>query len=312
MHLTRRHLLAAAVAAPLVLPALAALPLPAIDPIRPPGVPRLIPGLAAYSLRQFFLGELQRRVAPEPKEKGIDLFGFIDYCASLGCAATELTGYFLPRDLGGDVLQRLRRHAFLRGVAISGTAIGNNFLLPEGDARDQEIAEARRWIDRAVLLGAPHIRIFAGRMPKDGDRAALRTPLVAALKDCAAYAGERGILLGLENHGAMTEDAATLIGLVEAVGSPWLGINLDSGNYVTADPYDDFARSVPYAVNVQVKVELNRKGSDALERTDVPRVAKILRDGGYQGFVTLEYEAKEDPWTAIPLAFAELRAACLA
>ena len=308
MLLTRRHLLAAAVVSPLVLSSLTAGLLSAVDPLRPVGKARLLPGLSAYSLRQYFTGDLQRRIAPAPTERGIELFGFIDYCAELGCAA-EPTAYFLPKDLSGDVLQKLRRHAFLRGVPIAGTAIANNFLLPPGAERDQEIAQAKQWIERAALLGAPHIRFFAGKIPKDGDLAALKAPLIAALKDCAEHAGRFGILLGLENHDAMTGDAASVLSLVDAVGSPWLGVNLDSGNFHTADPYDDFARCVPQAVNVQVKVEFKRKGSEVHEAMDFPRLVKILRDANYQGYVTLEYEAKEDPWTAIPREIAKLRAA---
>lgn len=309
MQLTRRHLLATTIVSSLVLSSLTAGMLSAADPLRPLGKARLLPGLSAYSLRQYFTGDLQRRVAPAPTERGIDLFGFIDYCAELGCAA-ELTAYFLPKDLSGDVLQRLRRHAFLRGVPIAGSAIGNNFLLPPGAEREQEIAQAKQWIERAALLGAPHIRFFAGKIPKDGDLAALKAPLIAALKDCAEHAGRFGILLGLENHDAMTGDAASVLSLVDAVGSPWLGVNLDSGNFHTADPYDDFARCVPQAVNVQVKVEFKRKGSDVHEAMDFPRLIKTLREANYQGYVTLEYEAKEDPWTAIPRAIAKLRAAC--
>lgn len=311
MLLTRRHLLAAAVVSPLVLSSLTSGPAFAGEPLRPAGKARLLPGLSAYSLRQYFTGDLQRRIAPAPTERGIDLFGFIDYCAELGCAA-EPTAYFLPRELGGDVLQKLRRHAFLRGVPIAGTAIGNNFLLPPGAERDQEIAAARQWIERAALLGAPHIRFFAGKVPKEGDVAALRAPLIDALKQCAEHAARFGILLGLENHDAMTGDAASVLSLVEAVGSPWLGINLDSGNFHTADPYDDFARCVSQAVNVQVKVELKRKGSEVHEATDLPRLITLLRAANYQGYVTLEYEAKEDPWTAIPRELARLRAACAA
>lgn len=304
---TRRHVLAAAVFSPLLAPVIGW----AAEPLRPAGKARLIPSLAAYSLRQFFTGELQKRIAPEPQERGIDLFGFIDYCATLGCAA-ELTGYFLPKDLSGDVLQRIRRHAFLRGVAISGSAIGNNFALPLGSARDAEIAKAKEWIDSSVKIGAPHVRVFGGTPAKDADLAVIRPLCIAALKECAEYAGRYGIVLGLENHGGLTNDATTTLALAEAVGSPWLGINLDSGNFHSDDPYRDFARCAAQAVNVQVKVDTKRQGADHEDPTEYARVVKILREANYQGFVALEYEAKEDPWTAIPREFAKMRDACMA
>lgn len=301
---SRRRLLAAAALSPLVLSAVVG----AIEPIARKGTARLLPGLAAYSLRQFFLGDLQRRVAPAPSEKGIDIFGFIDWCADQGIAGTELTGYFLPKDLTGDVLQRIRRHAFLRGIAISGTAIGNDFIGGTKEERAAQVAHVKQWIDHAVRLGAPHIRVFAGKVPKGMDEATARSLAVEALVECAGYAGLNGVMLGLENHGGPTATPDGLLAIVHAVDSPWLGINLDSGNFHTADPYADFARCAPYAVNVQVKVVMKPKDA-ATTATDYARIATILRDVKYQGYVTLEYEEEGDPWTAIPQELAKLKAA---
>jgi sugar phosphate isomerase/epimerase len=301
---SRRRLLAAATLSPLVLSGLAG----AIEPFARKGSARLMSGLAAYSLRQYFLGDLQRRVAPAPAEKGIDIFGFIDFCAELGCDATELTGYFLPKDLTGDVLQRIRRHAFLRGIAISGTAIANEFISGTKEERAAQIGHVKQWIDHAVRLGAPHIRVFAGKAPKDMDEATARSLAVEGLVECAGYAGLHGVMLGLENHGGPTATPDGLLAIVHAVDSPWLGINLDSGNFHTADPYADFSRCAPYAVNVQVKVVMKPQDG-APAPTDYARIATILRAVKYQGYVTLEYEEADDPWTAKPRELAKLKAA---
>jgi len=290
-------------AATLLLPKFAG----AVDPIEHKGPPRLILGLAAYSFRQFFKGELQKRNEPEPKENAIDMFSFIDYCAEQGCAGAELTSYFLPKDLTPEVLLKLRRHAFLRGVAISGTAVGNNFAHAKGPARDKEIAAVKEWIDRSAILGAPHIRVFAGSAAKGLAEADARALCVDALQECSDYAGTKGIFLGLENHGGIVAEADGLLEIVKAVKSPWFGVNLDSGNFHTEDPYGDLARCAPYAVNVQVKVEMKKKGQKEAEPVDYPRIVKILRDARYQGFVTLEYEAKPDPWTAVPAELKKLR-----
>jgi sugar phosphate isomerase/epimerase len=281
----------------------------AAEPLKRSGAPRFSLGLAAYSFRQYFKGELQRRTDPEPKENAIDLFSFIDYCADQGVAGAELTAYFLPKDLSGDVLQRLRRHAFLRGVAISGTAVGNNFAHPKGETRDKEIATVKEWIDRAALMGAPHIRIFAGSAPKGFNEADARKLCIEAMEECCAYAGQKGIFLGLENHGGIVAEADGLLEIIKAVQSPWIGINLDSGNFHTDDPYGDLAKCAPYAVNVQVKVDMRKKGQKEHEVTDNAKIVKILRDANYQGFVTLEYEAKENPWVAVPRELKKLQEA---
>jgi sugar phosphate isomerase/epimerase len=88
--------------------------------------------------------------------------------------------------------------------------------------------------------------------------------------------------------------------MVQAAKSPWAGINLDSGNFHTADPYADLAKIAPYAVNVQLKMEIKREGSKDAEASDVKRVIQIMRDANYQGWFTLEFETKEDPFVKVP------------
>ncbi len=285
---------------------LAGTPVAAIEPFKRPGTPRLQLSLAAYSFRQFFK-DASKANAPEPAaEKRIDLFQFIDYCADHGCAGTELTSYYFPKDFDEAYLIRLRRHAFLRGVAVSGTAVGNTFTLAEADKRDAELANVRKWVDRAAVLGAPHIRVFAGNLQKGSTAAEAKALAISALEECGDYAGRKGVFLGLENHGGIVADPKDLLEIVKAVKSPWVGINLDTGNFHTDDPYADLASCAPYAVNVQVKSEIQKRGQKK-ELADLARLVKILRDANYQGFVALEYEAAEDPWQAVPPLLRQLR-----
>jgi sugar phosphate isomerase/epimerase len=172
-----------------------------------------------------------------------------------------------------------------------------------------EIGHVKQWIDIAAKIGAPHLRVFAGAIPTGMDVATARSITVESLVECAGYAGLNGVMLGLENHGGPTDDPDGLLAIVKAIDSPWLGINLDSGNFHTTDPYGDFARCAPYAVNVQVKVVMKPKGAAAPEPTDYARIATILRAANYQGFVILEYEEDADPWNEIPRELVKLRAA---
>lgn len=272
----------------------------AIEPMAREGAPRLLLSLAAYSFRNFFPTANGR---PNPKvssdeARRMDVLRFVDFCGRHGCAGAELTAYYFPPDAGLDYYASVRRHAFLRGVAVSGTAIGNNFSLGPGEKRQHEILKCKEWIDRAAVLGAPHIRVFAGQN-RDLPREEADKQVIQALEECCDYAGARGIFLGLENHDAIGS-AEHLLKLIAAVRSKWLGVNLDSGNFHTPDPYADFERCVPYAVNVQLKTDLRREGGAALEQADLPRLVRLLRDGGYQGFVALEFEANEDPYEAVP------------
>lgn len=267
------------------------------NPFKRAGKPRLLLSLAAYSFRDAFPVNRGKANAKAPKGGGaMDMLKFVDYCVEQGCDGAELTSYFFA-DESDDFMIKLRRHAFLRGMPISGTAIGNNFSHPKGAKRDEEIAYTKKWIDKAALLGTSHIRVFAGVAPKDFSRTDADKMVIATLEEVADYAGKRGVFLGLENHDSI-QNADTLLPMIKAINSPWVGINLDSGNFHGTDTYKDFAACVPYALNVQVKAEI-----DGPNRTKVPsdykRLAQILREGGYQGWVALEYESA-DPAVEVP------------
>lgn len=278
---------------------LEAWPAAAVEPPKRSGPARLLLSCAAYSFRDYF--------NHKDPAKRITLFDFIDLCAANGCEGTELTSYYFPTDVNAEFLLKVKRHAFLRGVAVSGSAVGNNFALPEGPKRDQEIALVKKWIDRAAILGAPHIRVFAG--PKSSlSMAEAKKLSIAAFEEAAAYAGTKGIFLGLENHGGIVAEPDDLLEIVRAINSPWVGINLDTGNFQTNDPYADLARCAPYTVNVQFKSEIQPRGK-SVQLADLARIAKLLREANYQGYVALEYEAKEDPWTAVPRLLTQMKEA---
>jgi sugar phosphate isomerase/epimerase len=275
------------------------------NPFHRTGKPRLRLALAAYSFRENFPVMRGKANSKMKAERKTDMFKFIDYCAAQDCEGAELTSYFFDSD-SDEYLLKLKRHAFLRGIAISGTAIGNNFSHPKGAKRDEEIALTKKWIDRSVVMGAPHIRVFAGVQPKDFPRAEADKMVISALQECGEYAAKRGIFLGLENHDSIGS-AETLLPMVKAVNNPWVGVNLDSGNFRTADPYKDFAECIPYAVNVQLKIELHGAGGGK-KPADLKRFTQLLRQAGYQGWVALEYEAAADSATAVPQYLQELKA----
>lgn len=266
------------------------------DPIGRTRPSHLKLSVAAYSYRDFLISK-------PPK---LDLFDFVNLCADMGVDGVELTSYYFPPDVNVDYLHRLKQHAFLLGLDVSGTAVGNNFCVPEGPARDQELANLRTWVDRAAELDAPVIRIFAGSVSKGEDEARAVDRAIAGIKSALPYAAERGVTLALENHGGITATPEQILRLVKAIDAPNFGVNLDTGNFHTADPYADLAQLAPYAVNVQVKTEIQRKGQST-EEADLAKVIEILRNARYSGYVVLEYEAKEDPMTAIPHHIKTLR-----
>jgi sugar phosphate isomerase/epimerase len=263
--------------------------------------------LAAYSFRKY-LTDYRRRSSGAGQGASADkaagtmtLEDFVDLCAEYGLPGTEPTSYYVPEPLPDGYLQRLRRRAFLAGLSVSGTAIGNTFTHPPGADRDREIAYTKLWIDRAADMGAPTIRIFAGNLQKGTTEAQARSWCIEAIRECCEYAGRKGVILALENHGGIVTTAEQLVSVVKEIDSEWFGVTWDSGNFRSADPYRELEMLAPYAVTAQIKVKVGGKPAD------LPRVVGILNAVNYRGWLALEYEEEEEPKVAVPRYLAELR-----
>lgn len=258
--------------------------------------------LAAYSFNRFLPS--RRRKQTKPAEMTLE--DFVDFCEELDLDGTELTGYYFPQKITNEYLMGLKNRAFRAGLDISGTAIGNDFCLPDGDAREAQLAMAREWIDHAATMGAPVIRIFAGKIPKGDDEATAIERCVEGINQSLDYAATKGVHLALENHGGITSTPEQMLKIVRAVKeSPWFGVNFDSGNFRTDDPYRDLEQIAPYAINAQIKVAVTKNGKK--EAADLKRIVGILKSAGYRGYVVLEYEEREAPREAIPPYIRKLR-----
>ena len=269
-----------------------AIPRPAwaIPPIGRTRPSHLKLSIAAYSYRQYL-------TAKPPK---MDLFDFVNLAADMALDGVEPTSYYFPPDVTPDYLNRLKLHAFKLGLDISGTAVGNNFCLPPGQKRDEQIEQVRKWIDRAAELDAPVIRIFAGNVSRGTTEDQAVGWAIEGIKAVLPYAATKGIVLALENHGGITATPEKILKLIKTIDAPNFGVNLDTGNFRGSDPYDQIAQLAPYAFNVQVKTEIHGTGSRSSEEADLARLIGILREARYSGYVVLEYEAAEDPMKAIP------------
>ena len=276
---------------------------PAADPIVRSGQPHLKLSLAAYS----FYRHLSQNW-PSPKHEGsMTLLDFIDFCGEQDLDGVELTSYYFPKQITPEYIQQVKEKTFRLGLDISGTAIGNDFCKPAGEALDAEKAMTRQWIDYAAQLGAPVIRIFAGYVPPGDTEAAALDRCVAAIDESVAYAASKGVVLALENHGGVTATPEQLLAIVKRVApSSSFGVNFDSGNFNTADPYASLEMIAPYAMNTQVKVSVLPAGGQK-QPSDLARVIRILKQAHYRGYLVLEYEDEAEPRTAIPPLLKQLR-----
>ncbi len=279
-------------------------PTHAADPIERNGKPFMKLSLAAYSFNKYLPSN--RAAAKSPPKMTLEQF--VDFCAMLDIEGTELTSYYFPKDITPAYLNALKAQTHRLGLDISGTAIGNDFCVTDDAEREKQLKLCRDWIDYSAALGAPVIRIFAGKVAKGDTEEKAVERCVAGIEKSLEYAAEKGVALALENHGGITATPEQLLRIVKAVKpSPWFGINFDSGNFRTADPYADLEKIAPYAINAQVKVAVTRGESAKKEPADLAKVVSILKAARYRGFLALEYEEPEDPWEKIPGLITTLR-----
>ena len=293
---TRRELLAAGTASLGATMGLAASSTAnAIEPPPRTGGAHLKVGCCAYSYRQY----LQAKTNP------MTLFEFLDICAGMNLDGVELTSYYFPDPLTPEYLNKVTKRAFLLGLEVGSSATNNNFCVPAGEARNKEIAHVRQWLDNSADMGSRALRIFAGNTPKGTTDDQARKRVVECIEELLPHCEKRGVMLALENHGGVVSDADGSLAIANALKSEWFGLKWDCGNYRTADPYADLQRIAPYAVTTHIKTDIypgNKKAA-----TDLPRVIKILKDANYRGYLHLEYEAAEEPKTAISRILAELQ-----
>lgn len=250
-------------------------------------------GCAAYSYR-------------EPLKSGaMSLESFVDTCAGMELDGVELTAYYFA-STGPEYLHALKRHCFRRGQHILATAVGSNFTQADPERRRAHVEITLAWIEHSVVLGAPCLRVFAGPIPEGVEEEQAYGWAAECLEECAARAAERGVVLALENHGGVTTTAEQVSRFFERIESPWLGMNLDFGNF-RVEPYREIAQCAPRAVTTHAK--LSSRFGDERRELDYTRIREIMTGVGYQGYISVEYEEKEDPAIGVPRFMETLKAA---
>jgi sugar phosphate isomerase/epimerase len=276
-----------------------------------PARPRVRLAVSTYSYWHF-------KTEKYPIEK------VIDQAAALGFQGVEI----LHRQMADEspaYVNGLKKAAFRNGLALPMLSIHQDFVSPDPEERQKHVDHTKHCIELATELGIPCIRLNSGRwktiksfddlMKVKGDEPPLPGHTqdeafdwcVRSIEACLPAAEKAGVMLALENHWGLTTRPENLLRIHDAIRSPWLGINLDTGNF-PGDPYAGLERLAPHAVIVQAKTYYGGGEWYTLD-LDYARIAGILGKAGFQGWVSLEMEGKEDPATAVPKSLAVLRSA---
>jgi sugar phosphate isomerase/epimerase len=273
------------------------------------------PSPLKLSLNSFsFNGPLMDGLAGKPG--GISLFDVLDFCVKHDFAAIDPTGYYFPgypEVPARDFINKFKRRAHRLGLAISGTGIRNDFAQPDAAKRAADVQRAKAWIEAAADMGAPVIRVFAGAVPKGYEQKwdEVAAWMIDAIRECVAHGEKHGVIIGVQNHGDMLRSADECLKVMQAVDSEWCGLIVDTGNMLTGSPYHDIARVVPHAVNWQVKESIYN--NDPSRPADLPQLYRIIREGGYRGYVPIETLSVRgvsyDPFQIVPAFTSQVKAA---
>ncbi len=308
MNTTRREFITASTAAMLAVSnANASVPQNPTSKNRPNRI-----GVSTYSFWQFNRKEMR------------SIENCIEMAAEMGFDGVEILHRQMERE-DDSYLQLIKKRAFAQGLDLMGFSTHQGFLRPDPAFREKNVNDTNHQIELAYKMGIPTMRVntgtwgtskdftdlmnhrgmeppIAGHTDEDGFKWAIES-----LTKCLKKAEECGVVLGLENHWGLGRTPEGLNRIVNEINSPWLQITADTGNFLE-DPYDKLDKIAPKTVLIQTKFYYGGGTWYSLD-LDYTRIASIFKKHNYRGYVSLEFEGKEDPKIAIPKSLAVLRKA---
>jgi sugar phosphate isomerase/epimerase len=293
--------------------ALALAPQVHAEPAGPKRKPPNRVGVSTYSFWQFKRHEDLR-----------DIGTCIDLAADMGFDGVEIL-HVQMTDESTAALQAIKRRAFTHGLDLMGFSTHQGFVTPDAEKRKENVALTVRQIELAYAMGIPTMRVNTGRWgtSKNFDELMKNRGIeprregytdddgfkwcIDGFAQCVRAAERCGVVLGLENHWGLGLTPEGVLRIVNAINSPWLRVTLDTGNFLE-DPYDRLEMLAPQTVLVQAKTYYGGGVWYSLD-LDYDRIARMLARHNYRGYVSLEFEGKDDPRQAVPRSLEMLRKA---
>jgi len=256
------------------------------------------------------------------KEELVPIEYVIEQAAALGLDGVEILHVQMESE-DNAYLQRLKRTAFINGLDIYCLSIHQSFVSPDTETRKENIAHTLKCIEIAYKLGAPAIRLNSGRwgtlksfdelMANEGVEPVLPGYteddafewVIDSIEQCLPKAEECGVILALENHWGLTYSSEGVNRIVEAINSDWLKVTMDCGNFLS-DIYVSLQKIAPHTVLVHAKTYFGGGEWYTLD-VDYSKVAEILSAVNFNGYISIEFEGKEDPLTAMPKSIEMIR-----
>jgi len=247
----------------------------------------------------------------------IDIPGFIQEAKRLGVQGVELLDFFW-RDPTRD-LPEVRAALQDTGLPVGVYSVANNFVQAGEAARAEEVKKITDGVDYAVQFGAKAVRVFSGNLAPEYTYEQCLLWIIAGLKEAAAYAYDQGVTLALENHGQLAGRSDQVELILNSVASPALKANPDTGNFLLVHQASHLAVAAlaPRAAMVHFKdfrlvpdnyTGFAYVGTEGLKfagtaigegEVDLADCVSSLHQAGFDGWLNIEYEGEEDPFSAV-------------
>jgi len=249
----------------------------------------------------------------------------IDHAAELGVEGVDVLHMQMASEKV-EYLRKLKRHAFVNGVGLVGLSIHQGFVKPKAEDRKKNIAHTIHCMELAHELGIPCIRLNTGRWrtSKSFDELmanrGIEPPVkgytdedgfkwcIDSIEQCLPAAEKLGVHMALENHWGLARTPEGLLRIAKQFDdNPWLGVLMDTGNFLE-NPYTKLEQIASRTTFVQAKTYYGGGKWYTLD-LDYQRIAGILRKVNYRGYISIEFEGKENAQTAVPKSVQLMRKA---
>jgi inosose dehydratase len=238
---------------------------------------------------------------------GFTFDGFLDYAADAGFSYVELQcpdvwpkGEENPEARAAEVRKEVER----RGLKVSALAAHNDFVQPDAEAVQAQVARMKRVAGLARILGDDAVLRSEGGQPKDSvPQEKWCDAMVECFSRCVPFVDEMKVGIAIDNHGLITNDGDLLFAVIQKVGHPLVGSNLDTMNFrwygndiPTCNRF--YEMLAPHALHTHMKdgfdSRQNYRGAALGEgEIDLQHALDCLQRAGYQGVYTAEYEGPE-------------------
>jgi sugar phosphate isomerase/epimerase len=261
-----------------------------------PSAPRDRLAVASYPFRAFI--DTPRNRARNPQANLMDLKEFpAQVVERFKIRNVELLGDHI-RSTEPAWLDQLRASVKEAGCHVVDipTGVGGSLYDADATRRAAAVANAKKWIDTAVTLDCPSVRIHI-----QGARGAVPDPSLAAesLGAIAQYGASRNVVVNLENDDITTEDALFLVKVIDQVNSPWLRALPDFCNSMLKGDekfnYEAVTAMFRRAYNISHVKDIEVSGGQVF-RVDMERTFSIAKAAGYKGYFSMEFEGQGDPY----------------